>query len=162
MNVICRVEEPERSKVAGASPRALDSTGSQKGRDDMVRGDLSQHRRLLPFVWVLSMVVFLAGCSSAKFIATGPSYPARADDCHIEVFSSKSPDRPYEELGIIEGEGSLGADTMEEILPKMKREACRAGGDAIVLTSSQKTVDVSEDSSDEHLNVTATVIRWAE
>ena len=113
-------------------------------------------------MWALSIIAFLAGCSSAKFVATGPSYPARADDCPIEVFSSKSPDRPYEELGIIEGEGSLGADTLEEILPKMKREACRAGGDAIILTSSQKTVDVNEDSSDEHLNVTATVIRWTE
>ena len=127
-----------------------------------MQGEVSRHGRFLPMMWTLLMIVLLAGCSSAKFIATGPAYPARADDCYVEIFSSKAPEREYEELGIIEGEGSLGADTLEEILPKMKREACRAGGDAIVITSSQKTVSVSEDSSDDHLNITATVIRWTE
>lgn len=105
----------------------------------------------------------LAGsCSSAKFISTGPSYGARPDDCSIEVFSSKQPERTYEELGLIEGEGSFGADTLEKILPKMKREACRAGGDAIILMASQKAVKVWDDTSDEKLYVTATVILWTE
>ena len=35
--------------------------------------------------------------------------PAKPGDCDIEIFSSKLPDRDYEELGIIEGEGFLGA-----------------------------------------------------
>jgi hypothetical protein len=103
-------------------------------------------------------------CSSAKFVPTGNAYPAKSDDCEIEIFTSKLPDRDYEELGIIEGEGFLGADSFEEVLPKMKREACRAGGDAIILLSSQKSVDVSGDDdfigSDDKLNVVATVIKW--
>jgi len=101
----------------------------------------------------------LGGCASAKFIRTGPSYAAKPEDCPIEVFTSKKPDRKYEELGIIEGEGTWGADSMEMILPKMKQEACRAGGDAIILLSQQKYVDRD---SDENLNVTATVIKWIE
>ncbi len=109
---------------------------------------------------LLLAVVVLNGCASAKFVVTGDSYPARGDDCAIEVFSSKQPARNYEELGIIEGEGSLGADTLEKILPKMKREACRAGGDAIILLSSQKTSENFTDGNDDQLNVTATVIRW--
>ena len=56
----------------------------------------------------------------------------------------------------------LGADTLEKVLPKMKQEACKAGGDAIILGSSQKTVDIYEDLGDDQLNVTATVIRWKE
>jgi hypothetical protein len=104
----------------------------------------------------------LAGCASAKFIATGPTYPAKADDCEIEVYSSRPPDREYEEIGIIEGEGSMGADSLEDVLPKMKIEACRAGGDAIILMSSQKSVEIYGESSDQHLNTTATVIRWVE
>ena len=59
---------------------------------------------------------------------------------------------------ILEGEGFLGADTLEKILPKMKREACRAGGDAIILKSSQKF----SDGDDDNLNVTATVVRWTD
>ena len=107
----------------------------------------------------LLAMMLLGGCASAKFIKTGPSFAAKPDDCPIEVFTSKMPDREYEELGILEGEGFLGGDTMEMILPKMKREACRAGGDAIILKSYQKYVDSS---SDENLTVTATVIRWTE
>jgi hypothetical protein len=117
-------------------------------------------------IWIISALLFFGACSSAKFIATGQSYPAKADDCDIQVFTSKQPDRDFEELGIIEGQGFLGADSFEDVLPKMKIEACRAGGDAIILISSQKTVDVSghddDVSSDDKLNVTATVIRWTD
>ncbi len=113
-------------------------------------------------MWALLVIVIFTGCSSAKFVQTGSSYPARPEDCSIEVFSSKLPDREYEELGVLEGEGSLGHDTLAKILPKMKREACKAGGDAIILTSRQKSADGFTDSNDEQLNVTATVVRWLE
>ena len=109
-------------------------------------------------VWALSAMVLLGGCASAKFIKTGPSLAAKPDDCNIEIFSSKLPDREYEELGILEGEGFLGADTLEKVLPKMKREACRAGGDAIILKSSQKF----SDGDVANLNATATVVRWTD
>lgn len=107
----------------------------------------------------LLAIMLLGGCASAKFIMTGPSFAANPDDYNIEVFSTKIPEREYEELGILEGEGFFGGNSMEMILPKMKLEACRAGGDAIILTSYQKYID---DTSDEKLNVTATVIRWIE
>ncbi len=110
----------------------------------------------------MALIFTILSCASAKFISTGSSYPARSDDCPIEVFSSRLPDREYEELGVIEGEGSLGFDTLEKVLPKMKREACKAGGDAIILMSSQKSVDIYKDGSDDQLNVMATVVRWKE
>ena len=113
---------------------------------------------VVPAVWALSAIVLLGGCSSAKFIKTGTSAAAKPDDCQIEIFTTKLPDREYEELGIIEGEGFLGADSLEMVIPKMKIEACRAGGDAIILMSSQKFFD----GEDENLNVTATVIRWTD
>ena len=122
--------------------------------------------QLVMVLFAISAMILFIGCSSAKFIATGKSYSAKPDDCQIEVFTSKQPDRAYEELGILEGEGFLGADSFEDVLPKMKIEACRAGGDAIILISSQKSVDVSGDddiiTSDDKLNVTATVIRWTD
>ncbi len=110
----------------------------------------------------MALIFTIFSCASAKFISTGSSYSPRADDCPIEVFSSKLPDQEYEELGVIEGEGSLGFDTLEKVLPKMKREACKAGGDAIILMSSQKSVDIYKDGSDDQLNVMATVVRWKE
>ena len=124
----------------------------------MIRRKQSRRRRSVLAVWALSAMVLLGGCASAKFIKTGPSLAAKPDDCNIEIFSSKLPDREYEELGILEGEGFLGADTLEKVLPKMKREACRAGGDAIILKSSQKF----SDGDVANLNATATVVRWTD
>ena len=118
-----------------------------------------KHTLLMPVVHTLLAMLFIGGCASANFIQTGKSYSAKADDCEIEVFSSKTPDREYEELGLLEGEGFLGGDTMEMLLPKLKKEACKAGGDAIILQSYQKYVDEIDDAN---LNVTATVIRWTE
>ena len=117
---------------------------------------------MLRSVLIIVSLIFFVGCSSAKFIATGKSYPPKPDDCNIEIFTSKQPDREYEELGIIEGEGSFGSDSFENVLPKMKIEACKAGGDAIILLSSQKTAYGDDDifDSDDKLNVTATVIKW--
>jgi len=121
----------------------------------------SATKSILTLITMVFIITSLS-CASAKFISTGSSYPARPGDCQIEVFSSKQPDREYEELGVIEGEGSMGHDTLEKILPKMKQEACKAGGDAIILTSRQKSADLFDDSGDDKLNVTATVIRWRE
>ena len=117
---------------------------------------------MLRVLTIMIVMSFIVACSSAKFISTGKSYPAKSDDCEIEIFTSKLPDRAYEELGIIEGEGSFGKDSFEDVLPKMKIEACRAGGDAIILLSSQKLAYGEDDflNDDDKLSVTATVIKW--
>jgi hypothetical protein len=82
----------------------------------------------------------------------------------MEVFTAKAPDRPYEEIGIIEGEGILGAESLEDVLPEMIKEACKAGGDAIILLSSERSVSVTGGDdfigSNEELHTTATVIVW--
>ncbi len=115
---------------------------------------------------LIPLVAIAAGCASAEFIPTGKVYPAKPANCELEVFSSRTPDRPYEEIGIIEGEGSMGSDSLEDVLPEMIKEACLAGGDALILTSSQRAVTVSGDadflSSDEELHTVATVIVWTD
>jgi len=122
-------------------------------------------RRLRAIVVVVSAAL-VAGCASATFIPTGRTFPAKPENCTIEVFSSKVPDRAYEEIGIIEGEGMLGKESLLDVLPEMKKEACLAGGDALIITSSERTVSVSGDgdfvSSDEELHAVATVIVWVD
>ena len=122
----------------------------------------SRARPVAPTLGALLLLgLLLGGCASARFVPTGADHPPRAEGCPIEVFSSKLPDRDYEELGILEGEGSLGRDTLEDVLPKMREEACKAGGDAIILTGSQKFSDASDiTEGDDKLSVTATVVRW--
>jgi len=106
----------------------------------------------------LISIFALNGCVTANFVPTGEIYPPRSPDCRIEVFSSSLPERPYEELGIIEGEGSAWKADMEDVLPLLKEEACRAGGDAIILNPGQRYA--SGDEGMENLYSFSTVIRW--
>lgn len=106
----------------------------------------------------LPALVVLGGCVGASFVQTGDVYAPRAANCHIEVFSSALPARDYEELGIVEGEGSLWKADIADVLPKLKEQACYAGGDGIVIQSSQVTAE-GEDGH-RHRHTYATVIRW--
>jgi hypothetical protein len=120
--------------------------------------------RKLRVVILLALVAVLGGCATAKFIPTGQIYPSKPEHCDIEVFTSRVPERPYEEIGIIEGEGSLGAESLEDVLPEMIKEACKAGGDGLILLSSEHSVNVggSDDfiGSNDELHTVGTVIVW--
>ena len=138
-------------------------------RQSQLRTRSARARRpWLGLLMLCPVFAILVGCATATFVPTGDRYTAKPEDCAIQVFSSKLPDRGYEEIGILEGKGSLGKSSLENVLPKMKNEACLVGGDAIILGSSQMntrvvgSVENGNISSQEELNVTATVIRWIE
>jgi hypothetical protein len=98
------------------------------------------------------------GCLSASFVQTGASkHPPRGKYCAIEVFSSRIPDRDYDEIGIVEGTGSLWKADMDDVLPRMKEEACLVGGEALIMGSSDT---FTEGENTRSQRVTATVIRW--
>ncbi len=98
-------------------------------------------------------LVFCGACAKATYISTGNTYPARAEDCPIEIYTTKLPTRAYDEIGIVEGAGSWPMESLESILPKLKQQACAAGGDALIMTANQRG------QNSEH-SVTATVVRW--
>ena len=106
----------------------------------------------------LAAILTIGGCVSATYVPTGAAYPPKASDCAIEVFSAGLPDREYEEIGILEGEGSFWKADMEDVIPKLKEEACLAGGDALILQSAQRYA-AGEEGVD-NMYAFATVIRW--
>ena len=114
--------------------------------------------KFLKVAYSLCAIVVTGGCLSATFVPTSGAYPARASDCDIEVFSSAIPDREYEEIGIVEGEGNAWKADLEDVLPKLKEEGCRAGGDALIMESS----DMFSQGRDgiRTQRISATVIRW--
>ena len=115
--------------------------------------------RLLRLVSCLATIVVAGGCVSATFIPTqSAAYPSKDRHCNIEVFSSAVPDREYEEIGIVEGEGSAWKADLEDVLPKLKEEGCRAGGDALIMESSD-TFSQGRDGIRTQ-RISATVIRW--
>ena len=97
---------------------------------------------------------------NASFVPTGAGYPSRGRYCEIEVFSSAVPDRGYEEIGIVEGKGSAWKSDLEDVLPKLKEEACLAGGDALIMQSSDTYSSGGRDGFPVQ-RISATVIRWS-
>lgn len=106
-----------------------------------------------------AVLALLAGCVTVSYVPTTSPFPPKPRDCEIQVFSAAPPQRAYQEIGILEGEGSFWNADLEDILPKLREEACLAGGDAIVLLSAQR-VRGDDDDLDEELHAFATVIRW--
>jgi hypothetical protein len=118
---------------------------------------LTKKTNIIKHLSSVLITIFIFGCgTSTKFIKTGKLINAKSNDCYIEVFNSKIPERKYEELGILESEGNYGYDNLEDVLPELKKKACSNGGDAIIIKNIQKYFE----DSNEKIYVTATVIKW--
>ena len=119
---------------------------------------LSSFLRLASF---LAMIVLAGGCVNATFIPTqSTAYPPKGMYCEIEVISSGVPEgKRYEELGIVEAEGSAWKSDLEDLLPKMMEEGCLAGGDALIMRSSDTYSSGGRDGVPVQ-RISATVIRW--
>ena len=117
--------------------------------------------RLLGLGSSLAMIVLAGGCVNATFIPTqSTAYPPKGMYCEIEVISSGVPEgKGYEELGIVEAEGSAWKSDLEDVLPKMMEEGCLAGGDALIMRSSDTYSSGGRDGVPVQ-RISATVIRW--
>jgi hypothetical protein len=105
------------------------------------------------------MIVVAGGCVTATFVPTqGAVYPSKDRHCSIEIFSSALPDREYEEIGIVEGEGTAWKSNLADILPELKGEGCAAGGDALIIESTSAFSEGREGTAVQR--TIATVIRW--
>ena len=108
---------------------------------------------------LLASVLMLGGCVGAQFVQTGRTvYPPRDVNCDIEVYATGVPDVPYEEIGIVEGEGDWWKADLADVLPKLKEEACLAGGDALVLGEADRFAEGRDGTP--VLRTSAVVIRW--
>jgi hypothetical protein len=114
---------------------------------------------LVARIGLFATVLAVGGCVTARFVPTGPAHPARAVDCDLEIYSSALPDRPYEEIGIVEGEGDWWKADLEDVLPRLSEEACLAGGDGIILFSIDNFAEGDEGIRVQR--VSATVFRWS-
>ena len=109
---------------------------------------------------VLAVIVLTGGCVSATFVPTQSTpYPPRGMYCEIEVISTGVPEgKRFQELGIVEAEGSAWKSDLEDLLPKMMQEGCLAGGDALIIQSSDTYTEGREGIPVQRIS--ATVIRW--
>ena len=108
----------------------------------------------------LILVLFLTGCASTS-MSKLKHYPSKASNCQIEVLTQK-PDKKFEEIALLNarsGQSIFESKTVHSLLPKLKKSACQAGGDAIIITNS-KEGGYNFGGPADRANASATVIKY--
>lgn len=98
----------------------------------------------------LAAIAVLSSCISVDYVQTGPSYPAMAEGCPVQIYSTKTPDK-YEEIGIAE----VAAGTMSMQYEAVKKKACEVGANGI-LPAGEKTEFTSTPVTQNHMATTNT------
>jgi hypothetical protein len=95
--------------------------------------------------WALAIAMCAAGCgTSLQYAETNhpprPMRPRPAAD--VEVFTSKPPEQPYVEVGIIEAQQQSGwsLDDMPAIVTKLREFAAQHGCDGVVMAGNNDRV----------------------
>lgn len=92
----------------------------------------------IPFVRLLLLLLALAplGCTPvAKKAPEGR--PRKAVDAPIEIFVTKLPTRPYEEIGMAHAKSPVGVN--DKSFENLKYRARKLGGDAVIVRESGGT-----------------------
>ena len=113
----------------------------------------------IQFALIASIV---SGCASTQMTRLGSqTYPAKAENCTIEVLS-QTPTRAHEEVCLLNARGGQSvfeSKSVEGLLPDLKAKACACGADAIVIKNSKEGGYNFGDSAD-RAEASATAIRY--
>lgn len=94
--------------------------------------------RSVPSLALLS--VLLAGCmATPKVVRFGPSFDSKSSNAPVEVFQTRAPDRPYQEIASISVGDTDDEYCMEQILIKARE----VGADAVILKGRVGTTGVA-------------------
>lgn len=90
----------------------------------------------------LSASLLLAvSCASTNVVKlNGKSYPAKPENCEIEILS-QTPSKKFEEIAMLNargGQSMMEGKSVQDLIPDMKKKACLQGGDAIVIKDSKE------------------------
>ncbi len=64
------------------------------------------------------------------------SYPGKSENCEIEIFLIKEPNKKFEEIAVLTGFRVTGVLNSQKSLDYIKKDACLVGGDAIIFSRS--------------------------
>ena len=109
---------------------------------------------------LLILILILTGCATTS-VTKLKSYKPKSENCKIEFFSQK-PNRDFEEIALLHARGGQSifeGKSVNSLLPDLKKKACTAGGDAIIITNSKEGGFNIKGPSDRAI-VSATVIKF--
>ena len=88
--------------------------------------------------YLTTAFLFLTGCATTN-VTKLKTYKPKPENCKIRIFSQK-PERKFEEIALLNARGGQSifeGKTVNSLLPDLKKKACLAGGDAIIIKSSK-------------------------
>ena len=79
------------------------------------------------------LAMMLAGCSAYRYTPTTPHRSApKPADCTFELLTTR-PDRPFDEMGVLEVEVSgVEAGSAGDFIRLVREQTCQAGADAVL------------------------------
>jgi hypothetical protein len=79
---------------------------------------------------IVALLSLTGGCVHVSYAPTGNVAPAALPaDAEVQVFVSKRPDCPYDEIGVVRGTGAL-----DEVYPALRAKARTVGANALFVT----------------------------
>jgi hypothetical protein len=95
---------------------------------------------LLPSLGIILGCMLLTSCTSttfqSRYVILDKSYPARAENCHIDIFKTDHPSKNFIKISRIdvhiEKMYFVHPSYENELLPEVKKQACLSGADAVI------------------------------
>jgi hypothetical protein len=110
---------------------------------------------------ILAALIAATACATSK-VTPFSTRPAKETADEVEVFTDATPDRPYEEIGLIEVDQAL-ATGYGDLVIRARQDAAQLGADAIIVTRApKKTKELIETGRDKHGNRSTTVVEKEE
>ncbi|MEM6275174.1 MAG: hypothetical protein AAF735_08030 [Myxococcota bacterium] len=92
---------------------------------------------------VMAPIIFLVACGAktrfSPLNASPKEMQPRSPET-VEIFSSKSPERDFVEVGMISARQSSGFSSEDAVLPALREEAANRGCDGLILGGSDDEV----------------------
>ena len=96
-----------------------------------------QVRQIISQIGILFICFLTTSCATtqSRYVMLDHPYPARAEDCNIEVFRNGNPDKEFMKISRLDVhmekthfiQSGLGS-----ALPELKKQACLSGADGII------------------------------
>ena len=106
--------------------------------------------------------LLVGGCSAqSRHTMLVPHHDSKGSDCQVEVFMKEPPTRQFERISRLDvhiERTYYVRSQLDDALPKLKKEACKSGADAIIdIQEKSSTFNMSETNA---YHVTAIGIRF--
>jgi hypothetical protein len=127
-------------------------------------GSAAHRRRVSGALLVLFAAGLLGGCAPEVRRVWFADRPAPRPASHpIRIYSTRAPECPYDEVGLVQARSITPATPMQGVLEAMRRGAREMGGDAVILGQVEGAAS-SESSGGLHpsTGLGGTVIRFSD